>query len=148
LCSDTAPCDLTKFLFCNPVTDVCQAATIVAAGQPCGLVNGGYAACQAGGTCNGTLPPLINSGTCAAPAADGKACGTGPNEQDCLSPAVCRSGLCALPNGVARGPRPFKAGSNLPICRFDHSQTQIQRRPPSCRLEAHPKFVQPVNSHS
>ncbi len=97
-CSVTAPCDATLLLFCNPQTTVCQAATIVAAGQPCGLLNGGYTICQAGGTCNGTLPPFINSGTCAAPAGDGNACGTGPNDQDCLSPAVCRNRLCSLPN--------------------------------------------------
>ena len=96
-CTPTASggdCDQTKGLFCNPQTRVCAQATFAGAGQPCGIVNGGFTACSAGGTCK--LGAGV-SGTCSAPAADGAACDPA-NGVGCVAPAECVNSVCKLPD--------------------------------------------------
>ena len=83
----------------------CVAITLVAGGQMCGLVGGGFTACQAGGLCKKALV-TDKTGTCVAPAAEGAACDVDPSiGPPCLSPAKCvtsapgaTAGTCTLPD--------------------------------------------------
>jgi hypothetical protein len=95
----TAPdCDPSAGLTCNTMTKTCVQQPIVAAGQPCGLVNNVPTACAGGARCFGAAGAKM----CVAPAADGAACDTmvGP---DCIAPARCvtggtgTAGTCLLP---------------------------------------------------
>jgi hypothetical protein len=88
-------------LTCDTKTKVCVAQPVVAAGMTCGNVDGVQTRCAAGATC--MRPPMSQTGTCIAPAADGAACDTA-NGPGCLYPAKCvptsaggTSGTCELP---------------------------------------------------
>jgi len=85
-------CDSLKGLFCN-ASSVCAQIATANAGQPCGLVNGVYTACSAGGFCKGSTG--VTPGTCEATVADGAACDV-INGPPCLSPAICTSGVCKI----------------------------------------------------
>jgi|HubBroStandDraft_5_1064220.scaffolds.fasta_scaffold121427_1 hypothetical protein len=94
-----ATCSDDAGLTCNTNTNQCVAQPLVAAGQPCGAINGVDTECTAGATCNAA------TGKCVAPAADGAACDTskGPG---CLDPARCipttgTAGTCKLPGSQA-----------------------------------------------
>jgi hypothetical protein len=91
-------CDTTQGLYCVTATKVCAQATFAGAGQPCGVVNGAYVGCAAGGHCKLGVGSLM--GSCLAAAADGAACDSvaGPT---CLAPAQCISSVCKLPNPAA-----------------------------------------------
>ena len=84
-------CDQAQGYFCNPVSNVCQAFSFANAGEPCGLVNQGYAVCAANGRCTSML-----NGNCLAAAADGAACDdtNGPN---CQSPSQCINSVWSVP---------------------------------------------------
>lgn len=86
-------CDGTKGLFCNPQTRVCAQATYAGPGQACGIVNGGFVGCSAGGTCK--FAGIM--GTCTAPAADGAACDANMSV-GCSAPSECVNGVCKLPD--------------------------------------------------
>lgn len=79
--------------YCDP-QKVCATIPLAAAGQPCDLVNGKVVQCSGGAYCN--LDKQGQSGTCMAPLADGASCD--PNVPDCLEPAQCINGKCALPD--------------------------------------------------
>jgi hypothetical protein len=87
-------CDLNAGYFCNYITHVCQQADLVHAGDPCGVVNSGYALCTQSSMCKlgGGM-----SGTCLAPAADGEACDLtdGPY---CTLPSRCVGNICTAPD--------------------------------------------------
>ncbi len=99
-----ATCDADDGLTCSTTTNKCVAQPLVAAGQPCGAINGGDTECTAGATC--VIPSAATTGTCVAPAADGAACDTkaGPG---CFDPARCiptgtgTAGTCKLPGSQA-----------------------------------------------
>lgn len=88
-------CDLIAGLFCNARTKVCATFTLAAAGAPCGLIDGAFVGCTAGGECTGAT--LDKPGTCRAAAADGQACDD-ENGPRCIEPARCVSGVCTLPD--------------------------------------------------
>ena len=98
--SQTSPaCARGRGLTCDPTSKTCVAINYAAAGAACGVVNGLFIGCGAGGGC---YPIGGMSQTCAASAADGAACDTvaGPG---CLAPAKCvttgsaTAGTCQLP---------------------------------------------------
>ncbi len=83
-----ASCDQLAGLYCpGGANAVCTKIAFATAGQPCGVINGGFTACSAGGHCKASGTGT-GTGTCQAPAADGAACDdtAGPT---CLPPAVC-----------------------------------------------------------
>jgi hypothetical protein len=88
-------CDATEGLYCDATTRVCVQATFAGAGQPCGLVGGGFVGCSGGGRCQ--IGAAAVMGTCLASAADGAACDS-TNGPDCVSPAQCIGAVCKLPN--------------------------------------------------
>jgi hypothetical protein len=90
-------CDQSQGLFCNPsslTAGVCQLVSYANAGQPCGVVSGGYALCTAASHCTASA---LMTGTCLAPAADGAACDA-TNGPLCTSPAMCVSNVCTIPD--------------------------------------------------
>ncbi|MGH7285186.1 MAG: hypothetical protein ACRELY_26995 [Polyangiaceae bacterium] len=90
-----AGCDTLKGLFCN-TSSVCASFTVVAAGQPCGLVtNNSYALCSDAGICKGASG--LTPGTCTAAAVDGASCDE-TNGPACVSPAICTGGVCKVPD--------------------------------------------------
>lgn len=78
-------CDRSLGFYCNGAMK-CAAASLVAPGAPCGVVQSGFAACMSGASCE--IPAGQTAGTCAAAIADGAPCDTtkGPG---CLAPARC-----------------------------------------------------------
>jgi hypothetical protein len=97
-CSGEGSCDGLQALYCDEGAKTCRKAVLVAPGEPCGIVNGGYAICTGGGACAGLNPNLLQlTGVCAAPAKDGEACGAAANGRPCLPPARCSAGACKLP---------------------------------------------------
>jgi hypothetical protein len=88
-------CDITQGLYCGQ-NSVCTKATIVSAGQACGLVNGTYALCGSGSTC--TLSGTTGMGTCAAAAANGASCGANGAGAACMPGAACVNGVCTVAN--------------------------------------------------
>ena len=95
-------CDHSYGLYCDALSLTCVAATYVAAGGMCGLVDNGIVGCLAGGQC--VIPAGAKEGVCVAPAKDGAACDSdiGP---PCLGPAKCipaadggTAGVCTLPD--------------------------------------------------
>jgi hypothetical protein len=88
-------CDQLAGAFCNPQTKICETIQTADAGQPCGLINGGYVSCNAAGHCS--IPQGQSQGTCQAHAADGASCDD-TNGPSCLSPALCLNGKCTLPD--------------------------------------------------
>jgi len=92
-CNSTdTPCDSLSLLACNSKTSVCDQIALADTNQPCGAVDGGYAACSSGGACV-AANDMAQSGTCKAPAADGAAC---QSDGQCLSPARCIGGACKV----------------------------------------------------
>lgn len=88
-------CDAVAGLFCNPTSKVCESVKLAKAGEPCGLIGGGYTLCSASGSCKGAL----TGGTCLATAADGQACDSaGPK---CMPPASCIDKVCKLEDPAA-----------------------------------------------
>jgi hypothetical protein len=105
-------CDRQQGLTCDSVTRSCVLLSYVAAGQPCGTIDGVSVACEGAGVCTATgadagsdaaadaAPPAF---VCVLPAADGAECDLvkGPG---CLSPARCiaadggTSGTCQFAN--------------------------------------------------
>jgi hypothetical protein len=86
-------CDYWKGLFCNPATARCQRYGRAAAGQPCGVVDGGYAICIPGSRCIDA--EQTGTGSCMGTSADGQACGGG---RSCMHPARCSAMSCRLPD--------------------------------------------------
>jgi hypothetical protein len=87
-------CDENKALFCNPQSKTCQTVSFAAPGAACGVIGGGYTACQGSGSvCK--VGDGTTSGTCKAGPKDGEACGT--DTGGCQSPARCVNGVCTLP---------------------------------------------------
>jgi hypothetical protein len=97
-CPGNGSCSEGLGLTCSSATGgVCAQISTAMAGNPCGLVGGGFTVCAAGGTCvpNGAT----GSGTCAAPIADGQPCGSdGGTQISCQDPATCTAGVCTLPS--------------------------------------------------
>lgn len=91
-------CDRRLGLFCSRTTNTCVAYTYADDGQPCGVVAGGFAACNAGGLC--VLAAGATMGTCKAAVADGQACDD-TNGPPCVVPAKCVAGVCTLGNAAA-----------------------------------------------
>ena len=92
-------------LVCNENNNTCVNEPRVAAGQPCGVINGIKNACLAGATC--VIAANQVKGTCVAPAADGAACNTSTGP-DCFFPARCipttsggTAGTCQLPGSAS-----------------------------------------------
>jgi hypothetical protein len=93
---DKPGCDLAHGYFCHPITKVCQDMELVQAGDPCGVVLSGYALCTQSSFCK----LIATTGTCLAPAQEGKAC----NNTDgplCVPPAKCENGVCTTPQLAA-----------------------------------------------
>lgn len=95
-CAAGEACDALKGLFCDPTSKTCKEIKLANAGETCGLIDGTFVSCVAGGKCKmGTG----TTGTCQAAAADGAACGgDGP---DCQEPAECVNGICTIPDPSA-----------------------------------------------
>jgi hypothetical protein len=87
-CTSSAECDFTQGLMC--IDQSCQAPTYAPPGGACDEVR---RFCERGAICDLVA---IDSGNCVAPAADGAPC---PNNVPCLQPAVCRDGICQIPDG-------------------------------------------------
>jgi len=84
-------CNELSGTYCTKATNgVCTQIPVVAAGQPCGLINGLLTTCSASGTC-----PTSGS-SCVAPAADFANCDA-TNGPGCLAPAQCIGGVCTMP---------------------------------------------------
>jgi hypothetical protein len=79
----------------------CVEATYVAAGAPCGQLDGGVAICEASGNCQKATGQA--QGICEAPIADGMSCDTASGAA-CIPPAICAAGdagtlgTCTVPN--------------------------------------------------
>ena len=85
---ESAPCNGAQQLYCRE--GVCAEFDVAAAGEACGFIDGNVVVCAAGGQCSNQP-----TGTCAAPGADGAACGgTGGNL--CATPATCEDGTCVI----------------------------------------------------
>lgn len=93
--SDGTKPGCTTGYYCGS-SNVCTTFKLANLGESCGVNGSDYIFCK-GSYCktSGAGP----SGTCAAYAADGAACGTG-NAQ-CQSPAACTSGVCKLRDPAA-----------------------------------------------
>ena len=91
-CSAATDCDGAQGAYCNTQTKMCAQTQLAATGQPCGIVNSTVVACSGGDTC---VNVMGTQGTCHPPAADGALCGPGVA---CMSPSVCVSGKCTLPD--------------------------------------------------
>ena len=87
-CADGEACNAFKGLFCDPTSKTCKEVKVANAGEKCGVVDGTFVTCAAGGSCK--------SGTCAAPLADGASCTA--DSGGCQSPAACRNGVCTIPD--------------------------------------------------
>jgi hypothetical protein len=85
-------CDELAGVYCSP-TGTCSKLAYAAAGGSCGFVNNTLTVCSGGGTC---LPPNSLTGTCAATAMDGANCNA--SSAPCVTPAICRNGVCTVPN--------------------------------------------------
>jgi hypothetical protein len=105
----TCPCDGTQGLSCDSTSMKCVATPFVAAGMPCGRVNGVFVGCAGAGVCYAAthVAGAGETGQCQTPAADGAACDTtvGP---PCLSPARCvttsgtaGAGTCLVPGATS-----------------------------------------------
>jgi hypothetical protein len=96
-------CDASQGYYCNgsaaPAT--CQAITLAAPGNTCGIVNSAFVACSGPGAyCKGFNPKGgVLTGTCLAPAGDGTACDNA-NGPLCSLPAVCVNGTCTFPDAT------------------------------------------------
>lgn len=95
-CADGEACNAFKGLLCDPTSKTCKELKVANPGETCGLVDGSFVACGAGGKCKtGTG----GSGTCQAPVADGAACtADGPG---CQEPAECVNGVCTINDPAA-----------------------------------------------
>lgn len=88
-------CDARKGLFCHATTRLCTVVKYPGAGEACGgQQDGSLALCSAGSLCPGGT---AGSPVCIGPAKDGEACDLSMN-LGCLQPAVCRSGVCTVPD--------------------------------------------------
>lgn len=85
-CADGEACNPFKGLACDPTSKTCKEVKVANAGEKCGLVDGQFVLCAAGGTCK--------SGTCAAPLADGASCTA--DGAGCQEPAECLNGVCTI----------------------------------------------------
>jgi hypothetical protein len=85
-CADGEACNAFKGLICDPTSKTCKEVKVANAGEKCGLVDGQFVLCAAGGTCK--------SGTCAAPLADGASCTA--DGDGCQEPAECLNGVCTI----------------------------------------------------
>ncbi len=89
-------CNLTKGLFCNPQSAVCQLIKFEAPGAACGLTGGSVTFCQgSGASCEAAAG--ATTGTCKAGIADGAACSATGQGASCQSPARCVNSVCTLP---------------------------------------------------
>jgi hypothetical protein len=88
-------CDTFAGLSCDYTSMRCATWTQSAAGQACGYITQGWAACIGSARCN--LNSNTWTGTCEAPAADSGACTVGG--PSCLAPARCVDGSCVLGSG-------------------------------------------------
>jgi hypothetical protein len=91
-------CDFGRGLFCNGAR-VCQVVRVARAGESCGLFANPLTICS-GGPFEQTCRPR-GLGTCVAPAREGEVCGAGAMDRDCLPPAACVDGVCALPSAAS-----------------------------------------------
>lgn len=91
-CSAEEPCNSLGGLGCDPASKTCKEVKFANPGETCGLVDGTFVGCAAGGDCN--IASGTTSGTCQAALADGAACSEdGPG---CQEPAECRNGVCTI----------------------------------------------------
>jgi hypothetical protein len=92
-CSEAAPCNAFKALACDSASKTCKEVKLANPGETCGVVNGAFVLCAAGGDCK-TAGATSPTGTCQAALADGAACTTdGPS---CQEPAECVNGVCTV----------------------------------------------------
>jgi hypothetical protein len=91
---DREACDLAQGRYCDPMSKTCIEVGTAGPGEPCGAVDGKLVTCIAGGTCTEEQPM---TGTCNAPADDGKACNP-MKKIGCTPLAKCIGGVCTLPD--------------------------------------------------
>jgi hypothetical protein len=91
-CTATGDCGLLQGAVCHPTKKVCVTVDTAAAGAACNAVGEGFAICAAKGTCKNNV--------CLGAAADGQPCDD-TNGPKCVSPAICDSGACKIPDPAA-----------------------------------------------
>ena len=95
-CTSQEQCDLSHAVGCDTASGKCITLTLATAGGKCGadsIAVTSYAVCPASGSCSAVI-----NGTCSAAAADGQACSTATTGPQCMPPAKCIGGKCAVPD--------------------------------------------------
>ena len=89
---ETYSCNTFKGYDCDNGTKKCVSNPYPGPNQPCAGTTGKYW-CSGGATC--VVPPSQQSGTCMKAVTEGATC-SNDNGPDCVSPAECINGKCAI----------------------------------------------------